>query len=245
MATTAADMTRFLAFLLDPERTPGVLEPGTLAEMVRVHHRVDSARGGSGLAWAVERGPGTHVVYHGGGLPSQTSHLRLDLDAGTGAIVLANAEDADPAAYAEEGLALLRLAAAASGGGAGASGGDAGGARRSVGGAGRTAPAARPAPAFDPVRYTGRYRWGEREAWVVSLGGSLWIIDPAWTTDPLAGRPTRSATRLVPLGGHRFRLEGGGARGETAEFVVDAPREEVIRLRMPSLVYRRTGSIAE
>lgn len=216
MATTATDMVRFLAFLLAPERSPGVLDPRTVREMQRVHHWVDSARGGSGLAWAVEQGTGSHVIYHGGGLPTQASHLRLDLERRLGAVVLTNAEDAGPDAYAREALALLRLALRSG------EGGTDGGRLRSGDGLGR---------------YTGRYRFQERELWVVKLSGRLGLIDPK------AERPSSSVMPLTPTGPHRFRVEGGWPRGETAEFVVDDSDGSVLRLRMPSLMYRRTGAV--
>lgn len=203
MATTGVDMVRFIGFLLDPGPKE-VLNAGTVREMARVHHWVDTARGGSGLAWGVEKRPGVHEVYHGGGLPSQTSHLRVDLEHGLGAVVLTNAEDADPASWAEEGLALLRLALERDDG-------------------------------PSPERYTGVYRWQESELWVVRLGGALRLVYPQ------APRPSGTVARLRPVDGHRFRIEGGGAKGETAEFIVEEETGDVPRLRLPALLYRRTG----
>lgn len=212
MATTATDMVRFLAVLLAPERRPGVVAPRTLREMQRVHHRVDSAGAGSGLGWAVERGSRTHVIYHGGGLPTQTSHLRLDLRRGFGVVVLTNAEDGGADVYAREALALLELAAG---------NGEEDGERH------------------DPTleRYAGRYRFQERELWVVRLSGGLGLIDPK------AERPSSSFMPLTPTGAHRFRVEAGWAREETATFVVDETIGDVLRLRMPGLMYRRVGPV--
>ena len=240
MATTADDMLRFLSFLLDPAPTSpqrDVLEGETLREMWEVHHWVDTARGGSGLAWGVEKRPGTHVAYHGGGLPTQTSHLRVDLEAGLGAIVLANAEDADPATYAREALALLRLAADAGSAGRGEDGPAAGG-----GGRADTSPrdpsGISPSGADGLRQYTGRYRFEERELWVVTLAGRLALIDP------MQDRPSTSVMWLVPVGSHRFRVERGWPEGETAELVVDRESGDVMQLRLPALSYRRIGDVA-
>ena len=218
MATTASDLLRFASFLLDPSRAPDVLAPETVREMQRVHHPVGD-QGGSGLAWAVERGPESHVIYHGGGLPTQTSHLRLDLRHGLAAIALTNAMDADAAAYAREALALLQLAAEAE------------------------ASAERREPSWSGVDVTGRYRFREFELWVVRLGGGTWVIDPVGLLDPLAGRPSTTAMELVPVGTRRFRVASGWAKGETASFVEDAASGRVIRLRMPALTLRRVGPV--
>lgn len=239
MATTAADLVRFLAFVLAPDRTAGVIEPETLREMQRVHHWVDSARGGSGLAWAVEQRPGVHEVYHGGGLPTQASHLRVDLHRGFGVIVLANAEDADPAAYASEALALLRRASEAvparEDHGQPRPSGD----RHAPGKVGDVREGSPSAEGLE--RYTGRYRFHERELWIMELGAELLLISP------LADRPSRTIVRLEPAGEHRFRLGGsvlgGGATGQTVEFVVEEPSGDVLRMHLPSLMLRRVGAL--
>lgn len=222
MATTATDMVRFLSFLLAPERNPDVIAPETLREMQEVHHWVDSARGGSGLAWAVEKNPGTHEIYHGGGLPTQTSHLRVDLRHGLGVIVLANTEDADPAAYAREALALLRRAA-------------------DTARVEDAAPSGANPPTGELGRYTGRYRFHERELWVMETAGALSLVRP------IAGRPSRTFVRLEPSGGHRFRLGGsvlgGGAEGQPVEFVVDETGGEVLRVQLPNVMYLKAGMV--
>ena len=218
MATTGDDMLRFTRFLLGPTRSPEVLDPETVREMQRVQHPVGD-RGGSGLAWAVERGPEMHVVYHGGGLPSQTSHLRLDLENELGVIVLTNAMDAGADAYAREALSLLRLAAESE------------------------ASAEPRRQRRSPTDYTGRYRFREFELWVVRLGGRTWVIDPVGLFDPLAGRPSTTAMELVPTGEHRFRVVSGWAKGETASFAVDEGVERALRLRMPAMTLRRIGAV--
>lgn len=222
MATTADDMVRFLSFLLAPEGHPDVVAPETLREMHSVHHRVDPARGGSGWAWAVEQRPGVHEIYHGGGLPTQASHLRVDLRRGLGVIVLANAEDADPAAYAREALSLLRLASDTL--------------RTDEGGLEVGSPST-----GTLERYVGRYRYQERELWVMETAGGLSLVRP------FADRPSETLVRIEPAGGHRFRLGGsvlgGGAEGQTAEFVVEKASGDVLRLRLPNLMYRRVGTL--
>lgn len=213
MATTAEDLVRFVSHLIAPERSSGALAPETLREMQRVHHWVDSAHGGSGLAWGVERRPGVHEIYHGGGLPTQTSHIRLDVPAGVGVVVLTNAEDADPARYATEALALLRMASEAGG---------------AVENAQRTG-------GLD--RYVGRYRFLDREMWVVRLAGRLGLVDPKGES------PSASTMWLRPLSEHRFRIEGDWAKGETAEFVVEEGSGDAVQLRLPAFVLRRVGAV--
>lgn len=102
MASSVVDLGRFVAMQLAPYAgdDPPLLSADAIRESHRVQHMIDPARGGSGLAWGVDVSDGGRAVYHGGELPDQTSFLRIDLQAGIGAIVLTNAEDVDAASLA-------------------------------------------------------------------------------------------------------------------------------------------------
>lgn len=151
MSSTAEDLAEFLAFQIDPASRPGVLDPATVREMHQIRFAVDPGGAGSGLGWAVDRRDDRHVVYHGGALPSQTSHVQVDLGDGVGAVALTNAEDGRPDVWAGQATALLRLA---------------------------VNDAFDETPAEGWSRYAGRFCWRDRERWTVVLGGRLLLVDP-------------------------------------------------------------------
>jgi hypothetical protein len=87
-----------------------------------------------------------------------------------------------------------------------------------------------PPPASDPdpawQRYVGRYRspWGDSQ--VLVHDGGLVMLDPS-QPDPLS-----SASRLVPVGEHRFRIEtedGYGNHGELVVFELEGDRVSRVR----------------
>jgi CubicO group peptidase (beta-lactamase class C family) len=112
MAASVRDLGRFMVLHLAPyaDDEPEILSPESLREMHAVQHMIDPRRGGVGLGWAVETSNEQHVIYHGGELPEQVSFLLIDLRAHIGVVVLANAQDADASAVAQEVLRLVRTA---------------------------------------------------------------------------------------------------------------------------------------
>lgn len=193
MASSALEMARFVALQIDLAGS-GVLAPETADEMQRIHFEVADGVG-SGLAWAVDRRSGRHEIYHGGELPTQTSHIRVDLTHGLGVVVLTNAMDGEPERWAEEALAMMRLARNAA-----------------------------PASGEEGGRWAhlaGCFRWLDWALRTVPLGDALYLVDPTAESPAASARrlepvgehlfrttgPAPETVRLVVEDGRPVRLE--------------------------------------
>ncbi len=104
LASTAADLARWTAFVADPD--PAVLDPATMAEMTRPRAFVDADgwQMGMGLGFFLLRSPGGRVLAgHTGGMPGHVTGVFTDRSTGTAAIVLMNSSTpGDPAGFAAE-----------------------------------------------------------------------------------------------------------------------------------------------
>jgi len=96
--TSASDLGRLAQFLL------GCGNDAVLSVAMR-QHMFEIQPSGWGLGIRIESLNGRTVARHGGWFAAHRSHLLLDIDMGIGIVVMANADNADPAAIAEE---LLR-----------------------------------------------------------------------------------------------------------------------------------------
>jgi CubicO group peptidase (beta-lactamase class C family) len=91
--STVTDLARWAAFLAG--RTGDVLDASTLAEMVRpvavndVPHAAWT--GAHALGWQTWNVGGRRFAGHGGSMPGFLAGLRVDLESGDGAVVMANA----------------------------------------------------------------------------------------------------------------------------------------------------------
>ena len=208
MATNVADLARFamLQFRDRPAGGDQVLRGSTLREMQRVHWLDPGWMMGWGLGFKITRDRDVTYIGHSGKVPGYRTQLLLRPAAKIAVIVLSNADDCDPLAYADRvfrwvGPALVEHAAP------------------------------EPEPATpDPGwhRYVGKYRdaWGDSQ--VLFHNGQLAIIDPA-SPDPLPSLGT-----LTPVAEHTFLHEtddGSSAPGELAVFEL-GDDGEVRRLKL-------------
>jgi CubicO group peptidase (beta-lactamase class C family) len=112
--STVDDLGKFVALLLSadagaaaqPGRGPVVAAP-TLAEMERLQFVYPSFTGGRGLGFAVNRRDGTTTVGHGGWIGGHRASLTCDPARHLGVVVLTNADDAAPGAFAQQALDLV------------------------------------------------------------------------------------------------------------------------------------------
>jgi CubicO group peptidase (beta-lactamase class C family) len=198
MTTSVSDLARFamLQFRDQPTAAAPVLRGSTLREMQRVHWLEPGWQAGWGLGFQVLRVGGKTYVRHGGALRGYRTELRLCPAERSGVIVFTNADDGDPATYAEKAFEWVGPAIA-------------------------RASAAAPEPrTADPgwQRYAGRYRnaWGDVHVLVVD--GRVTLILPALPD------PAETKVELVPVSEHTFRAEtdnGYGIPGELVVFEMD------------------------
>jgi CubicO group peptidase (beta-lactamase class C family) len=84
--TTLTDLARWAAFIGGD--TAGLLDPGSLAEMMEPHHVVDEPgqpwTGAHGLGWQLWNEDGARLAGHGGSMPGFLAGVRVRLDDGTG-----------------------------------------------------------------------------------------------------------------------------------------------------------------
>ena len=198
MASTVEDLARFamLQFRAAPPSEHPVLCGTTLREMHRIHWLEPGWQAGWGLGFRIYREEGRTCMGHGGLVPGHAAEVRILPVEKLAIIVLSNAEDTWPFAYAQRAALLLLPALAAMAAGK---------------------PSAEPDPAL--ARYVGRYRneWADSEVLLGPAG--LRIIMPI-NADPLEGMGT-----LVPAAPHVFRIEssnGFGSPGELLTFELGA-----------------------
>jgi CubicO group peptidase (beta-lactamase class C family) len=107
--STAGDLARLVAFLLEPGQT-GVLEAATVATMFAPHYRPDPRVAGMGLGFDLLRESGVTTVSKGGTMDGFLSQLVLAPDEGTGLVVLTNTGGLSAQGAAMPlGTALLRV----------------------------------------------------------------------------------------------------------------------------------------
>ena len=200
VVSTLEDLARFAALHLTAD-TAGpkaggaqILSGPTLAEMQRPHWVNAKWTGARGLGWGISRRDGRTYVSHGGWIGGHRSDLILDPERGLAAIALTNADDASPAFFAREALAMIGPAVAV--------------------------PPAPPEPKvpFDPAwkRFVGTYTdpW-DWEIDVLVLGGGLAFYEHGY---PPEDDPEGAVSRLVPTGENSFKLPDG----DPVRFELDA-----------------------
>jgi D-alanyl-D-alanine carboxypeptidase len=207
MTTCVSDLARFvmLQFRDGPAGGAQVLRGSTLREMHRVHWLEPDWEAGWGLGFRIVRTRGKTYVGHGGALRGYRTIVHLCPADRIGVVVLTNADDGNPLAFAEKAfqwVAPTILKAAA--------------------------PPASAGPAAGWERYAGRYRspWGDAQVLVVD--GRLAMVDPS-LPDPMP-----VVTWLNPTAEHTFRSEtknGFGSHGEPVVFEL-GPDGRVARLRV-------------
>ncbi|MCL4262568.1 MAG: beta-lactamase family protein [Anaerolineae bacterium] len=217
MATTVSDLARFAIFHLSDGMAGDtrLLRQSTLREMQRVHWLNPDWQTGWGLGFSIVRQKEKTYIGHGGAVLGYRTQLRLCPAEGTAVVVLTNADDGDPLAYAEKLFAWVvpPLLAAI-----------------------RPSPTpAQPDPAWQ--RYVGKYRdaWGDMQ--ILLHKGALTAVDPS-QPDPLL-----ATIQFVPVGEHTFRMETENsflAPGELAIFEVEAEGDgRVTRVRLGNTFMER------
>ena len=197
MTTSVTDLARFAMLQFrDGAADDAVVRGTTLREMQRVHWLEPGWQKGWGLGFFIQRIRGKTYVGHGGSLRGYRTELRICPADKLAVIVFTNADDGDPPKFIEKAFEWVAPAIL------------------------RTSsapPPLSPDPAWS--RYVGRYRnaWGDLQ--VLVMDGALMLIGPA-VPDPM-----ETASRLVPVGEHVFRVEtenGYGIAGEHVVFELDA-----------------------
>jgi len=207
LSSTVEDLAKFISLQFRDGSRKGnqVLKGSTLREMQRVHWMRPGMETAWGLGFSLSLSDGKIRCGHGGGLGGYRTHVSFCPEEKIGAVVLTNANNGEPDLYVEKIFKWV-------------------------------APAIKKAleykeeePKADPElrKYLGKYRdlWGDTE--VMFYEGDLVMICPR------DGNPIDSMIRLIPLGNHRFRMEGDAGYlclGETAIFEFDK-EGKVIRAR--------------
>lgn len=203
LSSTVNDMAKFMAWQMRLRETGGggVLKASTLREMQRPHWTDPDWRGGRGLGFNIRRWNGRTLAGHGGAYPGYRTASYFDPGAKFGVVAFSNALDAE--VYCGQTWSVTErlfdwIAPAV-----------------------EKAAAGIPCPDPDPAwgNYVGLYRNIWRDGLVIVLGGRLMFIDDIHQPNPLP-----DACVLEPLGGNRFRMEGGGDLpiGEVYEFETGA-----------------------
>src|SRR5215470_7116264 len=115
MASTVEDLARFamLQFRAAPPSEHPVLCGTTLREMHRIHWLEPGWQAGWGLGFRIYREEGRTFMGHGGLVPGHAAEVRILPVEKLAIIVLSNAEDTWPFAYAQRAMLLLLPALAA------------------------------------------------------------------------------------------------------------------------------------
>ncbi len=200
LTSTVEDLARFvsLQFRKGPVGGAQILSTGALREMHRVRVLENNWTNGYAIGFAVNRDKDRVFIGHGGSYPGYKTHTLIQLDDKVGVIVLTNGDDSVPFDLAKELMATVGRAVA------------------------KAATPAEPKPEWDPKwsRFAGLYRNRNSDLNVVELDRRLVIISPTATS-------LESQSRLIPIGGDRFRLEaatGGSAVGEIVRFAEENGR---------------------
>ena len=116
IASTAADMTKYIAMLLRRGQAPGrrLLSPESFALMVQRHIAAAEfgPNGGYGYGWMTDEVDGLPVIRHTGGMNAFMSSIHVHLAAGVGAFASINAQqNYRPVPVTAEALRLCRARA--------------------------------------------------------------------------------------------------------------------------------------
>lgn len=184
------DMAKFISlqFRRGPAGGAQILAGSTLDEMHRLHFIRSDWKSGWGIGWGVRKTDSGVRIAHDGAVDGFRSRITIDPAMKVGVIVLANAEESNPTAYADQIFSyvapLLAQHEAAS-------------------------------PKIDPAlaaRYVGHYGFDEDTLDIVLIDGRLAMVTPdsdnAWD----------SRVMLEQITPTTFREIGGGTDGELLRF---------------------------
>jgi D-alanyl-D-alanine carboxypeptidase len=195
LASSVNDLAKFVSLQFREGAAGGsqILKGSTLQEMQRVQWLRPDWQSGQGLGFGI-RHVGQEVrVGKDGVAPGYKSLMEWVPTQKYGVIVLINGYDAETTYYVNQALALLGPAIAQV--------------------ATRTKPA--PVAPAEWSKYVGTYTWKNVDAEIMIVNGELVMISPESAT------PWESRARLVAVGPHTFRINGGGNDGELLTFDVD------------------------
>ena len=200
ITSTVEDLGRYLAAHLGKPAVNGapILKAATLREMHRMQWVTPGSQSGWGLGFSVGKGSERTTFGHGGWIGSTRSQILACPDEEIAVAVVVNADDGNPATFAERGMSLFAAAAA------------------------KAAPGGPPAAPADPAwrLYTGRYVDPDSAFTdVVFRGGKLVMIGFSF---PPEENPAGAITELIPAGLHTFRISDGGTPGEFVVFEMGA-----------------------
>lgn len=182
ITSTVEDMAKFMSAQVrrGPRKGSQIVSSGSWREMLRVRSVSENWTSGTGLGFDVGRVANRTYVGHSGGYPGYTTQTLIQLDDKVGVIVLTNTNDSNPGEIAQQLMATVGKAAA------------------------KAAATKPPEVAWDPAwaRFAGLYRSRPNDQQVVLLNKRLVLFMPG-------ARSLDEPTALRPLGGGRFRVEGG------------------------------------
>ncbi len=181
LSSNVLDLARYLSAHLAAGGT--MLEATTLRTMHRVQWVNAAWSGGRAIGFALSRQGSRTLVGHGGWVAGHRSQISLDPKAKVGVVVLTNSDEGGPGLYARQAFEVVAPALE-----------DA------------FAPQVAEQPLEHAERYVGRYHNPSGETSEVLVVDSQLVIydhDHPPTDEPMA-----SLTRLMPLGGSRFKVEG-------------------------------------
>ena len=188
LVSTVEDLARFAAlqFRDGPMGDSQILRGSTLREMHRPQVLYSGWTRGIGLGFRVRHQDGKDLVSHGGWVGGHRTHFLLVPSEKVAVIAFTNADDASPSTFAQRAYELVGPALVAS--------------RRP-----EPTPKSGPDPAWQD--YVGTYSdpWGwEYKVFFRDQGLVMYGLDY-----PPSDDPTRSLTRLEPVGPHTFRMGDG------------------------------------
>ena len=209
IVSNVEDLARFAAlqFSEGPAGGHQILAGSTLREMHRPHWLNASWTGGRGLGFAVTRRDGKTVVYHGGWVAGNRTHLLTVPSEKIAVIAITNADDGSPSFFARRVYDLLAPALRA------------------------MAPPPAPTKAVVDTarwqRYLGRYTdpWGW-EYQVLIRGDQLLLYEHSY---PPEDSPQGGLTVLEPVSKDTFRM--GDGELVVFEFDQEGPAGKVVRIR--------------
>src|SRR5262249_5514351 len=192
VTSTVEDMAKFVSaqFRKGPRGGAQILSTGSLREMHRVRVLENNWTQGNAIGFAVRKSGDKVYVSHGGSYPGYQTNTMLWLDGKVAVIVLTDADDANPAAFATELM-------------------------NTVGQAVAKAMAKPPAaPTWDPSwsRFAGLYRGRGGDSRVVEVNKRLVVIS---STSANLDNPVQ----LEPAGNGLFRYIASAGRGPVGRIV--------------------------
>src|SRR2546423_6286110 len=103
LISSADDMARFAVAMLNGK----LVKPSTRELMWSTQHTRDGEPTGYGLGWVIDNKLGLRRIGHGGGQQGTSTFISLVPERGTGVIVLANMDNLDVGALADEMLKIV------------------------------------------------------------------------------------------------------------------------------------------